>query len=103
MLVALSRANADVKCFAPNREQAHVVNPLTGEEKNESRNVLVESARIARGNVSDLATLNHQDFDVLFIPGGSGAAKNLCDYAFKGSSVTIQPDVEKVILDFHSN
>lgn len=103
LLIALSRANATVTCFAPNRNQAHVVNHLTGEESDETRNVLEESARIARGAVSDLETLDHTNFDALFIPGGFGAAKNLSDFGFKGTNMVIHPDVGNAILDFHHN
>ena len=103
LLIALSRANASVTCFAPNRVQAHVVNHLTGEEVDQERNVLQESARIARGEISDLANLDHTAFDALFVPGGFGAAKNLSDFGFKGAEMTVQPDVEKVLLDFHGS
>ena len=61
-----------------------------------------ESARIARGAVSDLATLDHANFDALFIPGGFGAAKNLCDFGFKGADMTVSPQVEKILKDFHN-
>ena len=41
------------------------------------RNVLVESARIARGNISPLSTLSATSYDAVVFPGGFGAAKNL--------------------------
>ena len=102
MLIALSRANAAVTCFAPNRDQGHVVNHLTGEEQANPRNVMEESARIARGAVSDLATLDHSNFDALFIPGGFGAAKNLCDFGFKGAEMEVDPTVAQILRDFHN-
>ena len=94
-LLALDKAGASVQCFAPNIEQCHVVNHLTGEvAENETRNVLVESARIARGNIKDIADAQASDFDAVIFPGGFGAAKNLSDFAFKGSECHIQKDVE---------
>ena len=93
-LLALSRAGVEVQCMAPNVAQKHVINHLTGEEaKGESRNVLVEAARIARGNIIDIAKANPNDYAAVFFPGGFGAAKNLCDFAFKGSDCSVQPDV----------
>jgi len=93
-LLALDRAGAEVQCMAPNIPQMHVVNHLTGEvAEGESRNVLVEAARIARGNIIDIAQANPADYDGAIFPGGFGAAKNLCDFAVKGADCTIQPDV----------
>lgn len=92
-LLRLSQQGADVQCFAPNIAQHHVINHLTGEEMAESRNVLVESARIARGNIRDVRELQASDFEALIIPGGFGAAKNLSDFAFKGDTCGVQPDV----------
>ncbi|MCF6265910.1 MAG: isoprenoid biosynthesis glyoxalase ElbB [Desulfuromusa sp.] len=98
-LLALDRAGAEVVMMAPNMEQA-VVNHLTGEPvEGAIRNVLEESARIARGNISDIAAVNAADLDALFIPGGFGAAKNLCDFAFKGSDCDVHPDVARLIQD----
>jgi enhancing lycopene biosynthesis protein 2 len=95
-LLALDRAGAGYQCFAPNIEQMHVINHLTGEvAEGESRNVLVEAARIARGDVKDLATARAEDFDALIIPGGFGAAKNLSDFAVKGAECSLQPDMER--------
>ncbi len=92
-LWALEQENADYQCFAPNINQAHVINHLTGEEMNEQRNVLVEAARIARGNIKDLKEFNAADFDALILPGGFGAAKNLSDFAFKGADCSVNADV----------
>jgi enhancing lycopene biosynthesis protein 2 len=96
-LLAIDKAGAEAVCFAPNIAQAHVVNHLTGAEAAESRNVLVEAARIARGDIADLATFDAASIDALILPGGFGAAKNLCDFAFKGPDCTVNPDVEKAI------
>jgi len=96
-LLALDRAGAEVLIMAPNVEQ-QVVNHLTGETvADENRNVLQESARIARGKVTDIAKVTVDDFDALFIPGGFGVAKNLCDFAFKGPDCSVNPDVERLL------
>ncbi|UDI92742.1 isoprenoid biosynthesis glyoxalase ElbB [Pseudomonas sp. IAC-BECa141] len=92
-LVRLDQRGAQVQCFAPNIAQLHVINHLTGEEMPESRNVLVESARIARGNVKDLREADVEDFDALIVPGGFGAAKNLSNFASEGAGCTVQPEV----------
>jgi enhancing lycopene biosynthesis protein 2 len=97
-LLALSRAGAEVVCMAPNIDQMHVINHLTGEVvADEKRNVLVESARIARGEVKDISTLSANDFDALILPGGFGAAKNLCDFAVNGPDCTVNSDVERLV------
>ena len=84
---------------APNMEQAKVVNHLTGDEMGESRNVLVESARIARGNIIDLAELTANNMDALIFPGGFGAALNLCNFALKGADCDIHPEVNQIIQE----
>ncbi|KAK6296103.1 hypothetical protein J4Q44_G00338160 [Coregonus suidteri] len=96
------RAGAKVQMFAPNVDQMHVVNHCEGKPTAEKRNVLQESARIARGDVSDLTKLDITAFDALVIPGGFGVAKNLSDWAVKGKEYTVQPQVEKLIKGFHS-
>lgn len=92
-LLRLDQRGAQVQCFAPNIAQLHVINHLTGEEMPESRNVLVESARIARGNVKDLGDADVNDFDALIVPGGFGAAKNLSSFAIDGPGCSVHPDV----------
>jgi enhancing lycopene biosynthesis protein 2 len=91
-LLALDQAGAEVQCFAPDIP-LQVVNHLTGQPDGSTRNVLVEAARLARGKVRDVKTALVADFDALIIPGGFGAAKNLCNFAFKGSDMTVNPDV----------
>lgn len=98
-LLALDQHNTEVSLFAPNIPQHHVINHLTGEESKESRNVLVESARIARGKISDINDLNVEDFDAMVFPGGFGVAKNLSDFAFKGADCLVHPAVSRVIED----
>ena len=99
-MLALDRA-ADVEMIlmAPNIDQMHVVNHYTGQEMDEYRNVLVESSRIARGNIKDMAELSGDDVDALIIPGGFGVAKNLCDYAMAGPECSINPDVYRLISE----
>ncbi len=96
-LLAIAQNGALYQCFAPDTDQAHVINHLTGEEMNETRNVLVESARIARGNVRALSSFHAADYDALIFPGGFGAAKNLSDFAFKGANCSVHPDVVKAV------
>ena len=103
LLIALAKHKAQIQCYAPNDDQFHVINHTTGEEMDEKRNVLVESARIARGNVKDLTELKASNYDALFIPGGFGAAKNLSDFAVKGADMSVHPTVEGVLKDFHGS
>lgn len=98
-MLAISRQNAEYQCFAPDIDQAHVVNHLTGNEMNEKRNVLVESARIARGNILSLADFNSSDYDAIIFPGGFGVAKNLCSFAFDGSDCSVNADVQKAVTE----
>lgn len=96
-LLTIARNGAQYQCFAPDIDQAHVINHLTGKEMSETRNVLVEAARIARGNIKPLSAYNAKEFDALVFPGGFGVAKNLCNYAFKGTNCIVNRDVEKAI------
>ncbi len=102
-LLALNRAGAEAICMAPNVDAA-VVNHLTGEAAaGETRNVLVESARIARGEIRDIAEVTVNDVDALIFPGGFGAAKNLCDFAVKGSECTAHPEVARLVREVVSS
>ena len=92
-LLRLDQRGAKVQCFAPDIAQLHVINHLTGEPMPESRNVLVESARIARGEIKDVREAKVEDFDALIIPGGFGAAKNLSSFATDGAACSVQADV----------
>jgi len=99
-LLALDRNGATAVCMAPDIPQLHVVNHLTGEvAAGETRNVLVEAARIARGKIRDLATVKAADLDALILPGGFGAAKNLCDFAVKGAECSVNPEVARLLRD----
>lgn len=96
-LLAIARQGAQYQCFAPDINQAHVINHLTGKEMPETRNVLVEAARIARGKIKPLSTYNAAEFDAIIFPGGFGVAKNFCTFAFDGVNCTVNPDVEKAV------
>ncbi len=100
-LLALEQQGASVQCFAPDVMQMHVINHITGEEMPESRNVLIESARIARGEILDLADYKVEEFDALIIPGGFGAAKNLCSFAVDGAHASINEAVASAIVSTH--
>ncbi len=100
-LLCLTQSGASYQCFAPNIPQFHVVDHLTGEVvEGETRNVLVEAARIARGDIKSTADLNIEEFDGLVVPGGFGAAKNLCNFAIAGSDCEIAPTVKTFISEF---
>ena len=98
-LLALDRNGAQAVCMAPDMMQYHVVNHLTGEPTAEKRNVLVESARVARGQIKDIQTVDAAELDALIIPGGFGAAKNLSNYALKGKDADIHPEVRRLVRD----
>ena len=101
-LLALSRAGAEVQIAAPNKPQLHVVNHTTNAvSEGETRNVLDETNRIARGTAVALSTIQASDFDAVFLPGGFGAAKNLSTFAVSGTEGTVDPQVRRVLHDFH--
>ncbi len=102
-MLALDSQDVDYQLFSLDKEQYHVVNHLTGEvAENESRNALVESARIARGNALDIAKINIEEFDGLIVTGGFGVAKNLCSFAFDGHQASIDNDVKQAIQNFNA-
>ena len=102
-LLALDRHGAEAVICAPDVDQAHVVNHLTGKvEANEKRNVLVESARIARGKIQEISRVTADQVDGLILPGGFGAAKNLCDFAFKGKECQVNPEVARLVREVHA-
>lgn len=98
-LLALDRAGAEYVCAAPDMEQLHVLNHMTQEEMDEKRNVLIESARIARGDITNLSSLKADAIDALIIPGGFGAAKNLSNFAVKGPEATVHPEVTRILKE----
>ncbi|HMP03141.1 MAG TPA: isoprenoid biosynthesis glyoxalase ElbB [Gemmatales bacterium] len=100
-LLALARHQQPYQCLAPNKE-FDVVDHLTHKPTGEKRNVLVESARIARGEVADLAQAQAADFSAVILPGGFGAAKNLCNYALAQAECTVDPAVARFLNDMHA-
>jgi enhancing lycopene biosynthesis protein 2 len=100
-LLALDRAGAEVRCFAPDVAQARVVDHRTGQPTRETRNVLTESARIARGQVEDVAKADVAALDAVLLPGGYGAALNLSDFASKGAGATVHPAVARLLQAMH--
>jgi enhancing lycopene biosynthesis protein 2 len=101
-LLAIAQQGATYEIFAPDVEQHHVVNHYTHQEMPERRNVLVESARIARGKIKPLSQFRAADFDAIIFPGGFGAAKNLSTVAFDGPGARVNPDVEKAVKAMHA-
>jgi enhancing lycopene biosynthesis protein 2 len=96
-MLFLDQAGVDIVCTAPNIDHIHILNHLSNEEMNENRNVLIESARIARGDIIDLKDLNVQTIDALIIPGGFGAAKNLSNFAIAGPDAAVHPEVARIL------
>ncbi|ELR47731.1 ES1 protein-like protein, mitochondrial [Bos mutus] len=102
ILVHLSRGGAEVQIFAPDVPQMHVIDHIKGQpSEGETRNVLTESARIARGKITDLAKLTAVNHDAAIFPGGFGAAKNLSTFAVDGGTCKVNRDVERVLKEFH--
>ena len=101
-LLSIDEHGAEAICIAPDINQHHVVNHLTGEEMNEKRNVLIESARIARGNITKISDVDINELDGLVIPGGFGAAKNLTKWAFSGPDGEIDSEVKEIIRNVNA-
>ena len=98
-LLALDRAGAEVQIIAPDMDQFHVINHFNGDTMEPARNILVESSRIARGNIVPTATMSGDQFDALIFPGGTGMAKNIFDYAMTGSECTVISDIERLVRE----
>ena len=101
-LLALAKQGAEVRCFAPDKNQADVINHLTGEPMAETRNVLIEAARIARGEIRPLAQANAAELDALIVPGGFGAAKNLSTFAAEGAACKVDADLKALAQAMHA-
>ncbi|MGC9553906.1 MAG: isoprenoid biosynthesis glyoxalase ElbB [Thermoplasmatota archaeon] len=101
-LLSIARGGHSYQCFAPDRPQKQVIDHLTGQEMGEERNVLTESARIARGDIQPLSGYRPERYDALIIPGGSGVAKNLFTYALDGEDCHIDEEVQQAIVDTHA-
>ncbi len=100
-LLALARRDAGVVCFAPDKNQADVINHITGEVMPETRNVLTEAARIVRGDIHPLSEARADELDALIVPGGFGAAKNLSTFATEGSGCTVDPELKALAQAMH--
>ena len=99
-LLAIDKAGAQSVVLAPNVPQMQTIDHLSGQDiSSESRNVLVESARIARGNIQDVKEADANTLDALILTGGFGAAKNLCTFATEGANCTINPEVQRLIIE----
>ncbi len=98
-LLAIEEIDAEAICISIDKEQYHVVNHLNGQEMDESRNMLIESARIARGNIQDINNIDPADIDALVIPGGFGSAKNFTKWAFSGPEGDILPEVKLLLVN----
>jgi len=100
-MLALDRAGAETVCMAPDRDQAAVVNHLNQAPQGEKRNVLVESARIARGKIRDVAQVRAEELDAVILPGGFGAARNLSTFADQGPKATVDEGTARLIREMH--
>lgn len=98
-LLAIDKEGAEYQCASLNKNQKHVLNFIDDSEINQERNIMIESARIARGDVLDVTQLSMKDYDALVLPGGFGVAKNFCDFAFKGTEASVEPEIKKVIQE----
>lgn len=101
-MLAIESQGAEYVCIGINRNQHHVINHLDGSEMPESRNMLVEAARIARGKISDIHEIQPKDLDALVIPGGFGSAKNFTTWAFDGPNGTILPEVKLLLVNLYN-
>lgn len=101
-LLALAKQGAEAVCFAPDKSQADVINHLSGESMPETRNVLIEAARIARGNIQPLTKANADELDALIVPGGFGAAKNLSNFASQGSECRVDEALKDLAQQMHA-
>ena len=101
-LLAIDRENCLAICMAPDKEQSQVINHLTNKPQNEKRNMLVESARIARGNIKSIQQVNPKELDAVILPGGFGAACNLSNFAQVGSAAKVLPEIESFLREVNN-
>lgn len=99
-LLALEDNHMSYQCFAPDIAQHHVINHITGATMPEKRNILIEAARIVRGNIKPIIECEHHEFSAVIVPGGFGVAKNLSTFAFHGAELTIDPQVSNILNQF---
>jgi len=98
-MLAIEEFGAEYVCIGVDKDQQHVINHLTGEEMAETRNMKIEAARMARGEVIDISKITPANIDALVIPGGFGSAKNFTDWAFNGSNGHILPEVKLLLVN----
>ena len=101
-MLAVKEAGHDYMCISVDAKQHHVINHTNGEEMEEERNMLIESARIARGDIREIQTVNPADIDAVIMPGGFGAAKNFSTWAFNGPDSEILPQVKLFLVNIFS-
>ena len=102
-LYFLDKKGAEIICMAPDKDQRDVMNHVSGEQAAEKRNVMVEAARIARGKIRDVRKVRADDIDALVMPGGFGAAKNLCSFAVDGAACVVDENVANLLRELHKN
>ena len=102
-MLAIDKRGYEYEMFAPDIEQYHVINHITKKVMSEKRNVMIEAARIARGNIKDINKFSIKNFDAVVFPGGYGVAKNLFSYALDGVHAKVLPQIEKIIKDTHAS
>jgi len=101
-LLYLDQRGVERICLAPDAPQARVIHHLTGAQVPEERHMLAEAARLARGQIEPLAQVRADDLHGLIIPGGFGAAANLCDYAVKGRAMAVRAEVADLLDALHA-
>lgn len=101
-LLAIDRAGAQAYCVAPNKNQREVIDHVTTHVARETRNILTESARIARGQIRDIREVQAADLDAVILPGGYGAAKNLSDFVWKGERCWVDGDVYRLLREMYA-
>ncbi|MDD2839632.1 MAG: isoprenoid biosynthesis glyoxalase ElbB [Rickettsiales bacterium] len=100
LMLAIKQLEATYQCFSINKEQTKVINFITGEVMNEKRNMMVESARIAKGNIKEINELNISEFDGIILPGGAGATLNLSTFGLNNKNYAVDEKLEKILLEF---
>lgn len=100
-LLAIDKEGIEAVCIAPNKDQTQVINHFTNSPTSEKRNILIESARIARGNIKDIKDINPKDIDAVIMPGGFGASLNLSSFANDGAKTSVLPEVEDFLTKMH--
>lgn len=100
LIIALSQAGYAIRFYAPDRAQHDVIDHAAARPMQDTRNILVESARIARGQIEPLSALSTAHADAVVLPGGFGVAKNLSNFAARGQDARLAPDVAEALAPF---